>query len=160
MLIHDSGITFSHSKGILITPIGQHWFDVSPGSLDAAEQVVRNAVKLGEELLARGYDLVTGGTDTHCLLVDLRPKDLSGKEAENRLLEVGIVVNKNLIPGDPRPAMETSGLRLGTPAVTTRGMKEGEMTVLADLLDRSLTGGDPGAVGAKVEELAEAFPLP
>ncbi len=131
-----------------------------PEFRDYAARVVSNACRLGTELEARGYDLVTGGTDTHCLLVDLRPKDLSGKEAESRLLEVGIVVNKNLIPGDPRPAMETSGLRLGTPAVTTRGMKEGEMAVLADLIDRTLTGEDREGVAARVRELAEAFPLP
>ncbi len=131
-----------------------------PAFREYAQQVIRNAVRLGEALAGHGYDLVTGGTDTHCLLLDLRPKDLSGKEAEERCLRVGLVVNKNLVPRDPRPAVETSGLRLGTAAVTTRGMKEGEMDLLAELIDRALSGEDEEAVARRVRELAAAFPLP
>ena len=105
---------------------------------------------------------MTGGTDTHLVLVDLRPKDMAGSVAEELCLQAGLVVNKNLIPNDPRKAMETSGLRLGTPAVTTRGMKEEHMVEMADVIDRLLTGGEAEieAAKARILGLAEAFPLP
>ncbi len=131
-----------------------------PEFQDYARQVVVNAKALGDALLGLGYELVTGGTDTHLLTVDLRPKGISGKEAEARCLELGLVINKNLIPKDPRPAMETSGLRLGTPALTTRGFKEEEVREVAELLDRAISGKDREAVRARVRELAEAHPLP
>jgi glycine hydroxymethyltransferase len=126
------------------------------------EQVAANAKALGEAMLGYGYELVTGGTDTHLILVDLRPKGLSGAEVEDRCRAANLVVNKNLIPGDPRPAQETSGLRLGTPAVTTRGMKVEQIQELASCIDRLVSGGDAElpAVSAKIAELAEAYPLP
>jgi len=129
---------------------------------DYQRQVMANCRRLGEQLVERGFELVTGGTDTHLVLVDLRPKGISGKEAEDRCLMAHLVVNKNLIPDDPRPAQETSGLRLGTPAVTTRGMGEAEMDILADCLDRLLSGGEGEVQGAasRVAELASGFPLP
>ena len=133
---------------------------LQPGFQDYAKQVAANAKALGEALLGLGYELVTGGTDTHLLTVDLRPKGLSGKEAEARCLELGLVINKNLIPKDPRPAMETSGLRLGTPALTTRGFKESEIREVAELLDRAISGKDSEQVRRRVLELAEAHPLP
>jgi glycine hydroxymethyltransferase len=109
----------------------------------------------------RGFELVTGGTDTHLILVDLRPKGLSGKEAEALCLRANIVVNKNLIPNDPRPATQTSGLRLGSPAVTTRGMQAADMVELADLMDRLLAGGESEitAVQQRVLALAEQYEL-
>ena len=124
-------------------------------------RVIENARVLGEALVERGLALVTGGTDTHLVLVDLRPKGLSGAEAEARCLDVGLVVNKNLIPNDPRPAMETSGLRLGTPAVTTRGMGTAEMLELADILDRLFSHGDERvSARERIASLAAGFPLP
>jgi glycine hydroxymethyltransferase len=126
------------------------------------QQVLDNARALGEALLGHGFELVTGGTDNHLVMVDLRPKGQSGKEAEALCLRAGLVVNKNLIPGDPRKAMETSGLRLGTAAPTTRGMKEDGMREIASLLDRLISGGDAeiDAVAARIRELAAAHPLP
>ena len=136
---------------------------LQPAFTAYARQVVRNAVVLGEELVERGFRLVSGGTDTHLLLVDLRPKRLSGKVAEAALGRVGITVNKNAIPNDPESPFVTSGIRLGTPALTTRGMGEAEMRAIAGLIDDALSGGDDEAVMARLagetRELAAAFPL-
>ncbi len=126
-------------------------------------QVVRNARALAGALLARGYRLVSGGTDTHLLLVDLSPKDVTGKEAQEALDRAWITVNKNTIPYETRSPMVTSGVRIGTPAVTTRGMKEPEMLQIAGLIDRVLTNlnnaGVESAVRADVQELTSRFPL-
>ena len=102
------------------------------------QQVVDNARALAAALVEKGYRLCSGGTDNHLMLVDLRGRDaeLTGQDAETRLEEAGMIVNKNGIPNDPRPPMVTSGLRLGTPALTTRGLKESEMVQVADWLDR------------------------
>ncbi|SES73176.1 serine hydroxymethyltransferase [Natronincola peptidivorans] len=99
------------------------------------QQVVNNAIKLGEELHKKGFDLISGGTDTHLLLIDLRNKNITGKDAERLLDEVGVTVNKNTIPYDPESPFVTSGIRIGTPAVTSRGMKEEEMVKIADIID-------------------------
>ncbi len=127
------------------------------------EQVVANARVLAEKLTEMGFDLVSGGTDNHLILVDLRSKNISGREAESLLDEVGITVNKNAIPFDPRSAVVTSGIRIGTPTVTSRGMKEKEIEVMAGLINRALEGrGDPvvlADVKRKVKELCSAFPL-
>jgi glycine hydroxymethyltransferase len=136
---------------------------MKPSFKEYARRVVCNAVALGEALAERGYTLVTGGTDTHLLLVDLRGKGLTGKEAETVLGRVGIHVNKNAVPGDPEPPMVTSGIRLGTPALTTRGMAEDEMRIVAELIDSALEArGDElrlEKVSRRVRELAAAFPL-
>jgi glycine hydroxymethyltransferase len=127
-----------------------------------ARQVVANAQALAAALLDRGYDIVSGGTDTHLMLVDLRPKGLTGKEAEAALGRAAITVNKNTIPDDPESPFVTSGIRLGTPAVTTRGMGVPEMVRIAQLLDRALGAADEAtvaAVRAEVLELAADFPL-
>ena len=126
------------------------------------QQVLVNAKRLGEALVERGFDLVTGGTDTHLVLVDLRPKNMAGSEVEELCLQAQLVVNKNLIPNDPRPAVETSGLRLGVPAVTTRGLGEEHMVEIADLLERLIGGGaaEVPSVRERVAALAAAFPLP
>ena len=127
-----------------------------------ARQVVANAQALAAALLDRGYDIVSGGTDTHLMLVDLRPKGLTGKAAEAALGRAAITVNKNTIPDDPASPFVTSGIRLGTPAVTTRGMAVPEMIRIADLVDRALGATGEAAVAAvraEVLELAAVFPL-
>ncbi|WZL75039.1 serine hydroxymethyltransferase [Clostridiaceae bacterium 35-E11] len=97
-------------------------------------QIIRNAAKLAEELTKRGFRLVSGGTDNHLLLLDLRNQEITGKDAEKRLDEAGVTVNKNTIPYDPQSPFVTSGIRIGTPAVTTRGMKEEDMTEIAEII--------------------------
>jgi glycine hydroxymethyltransferase len=133
---------------------------LQPSFADYARQIVLNAVALGDGLRERGFDLVSGGTDTHLLLVDLRNKGLTGKVAEAALDRVGIHVNKNTVPGDPRSPFVTSGIRLGTSALTTRGMGEDEMHRVAGLIDAVLQDGDPPRrVTDEVRELAVGFPL-
>jgi len=128
-----------------------------------AEQVVRNARALGDALIEHGYRLVSGGTDTHLILVDLRPQDITGKAAEEALGRAGIHVNKNTVPGEQRSPFVTSGIRIGTAALTTRGMGVEEMREVADAIDRVLQASDAegviAAVGRRVRELAEGFPL-
>ncbi len=127
------------------------------------EQVVRNARALAEALLARGYRLVSGGTDTHLLLVDLSARDLTGRDAQEALDRAWITVNKNTIPYETKSPMVTSGIRIGTPAVTTRGMKEPEMALIAELIDRVLSNlndaGVEATVRGRVQELTSRFPL-
>jgi glycine hydroxymethyltransferase len=127
------------------------------------EQIVSNAAALAGALLARGHRLVSGGTDTHLILLDLTPRGITGKDAQEALDRAWITVNKNGIPFDTRGPTVTSGIRLGTPAVTTRGMKEGEMAQIAELIDRVLARpGDAAteaAVRAEVAELTARFPL-
>jgi len=126
-------------------------------------QVVRNARALADAMLARGYRLVSGGTDTHLLLVDLTGKGVTGKDAQEALDRAWITVNKNGIPFDTKGPMVTSGIRIGTPAVTTRGMGEAEMVQIAVLMDRVLTnlgnGSVEAAVRGEVQELTGRFPL-
>lgn len=127
------------------------------------EQVVANAAALARGLQKEGFRLVTGGTDNHLLLVDLRNKGITGKEAEAVLDAVGITVNKNAIPFDPQKPLITSGIRLGTPAITTRGMGVAEMETVAALIAEALTYSDDNRrlkqVHSKVQELCSAFPL-
>ena len=104
------------------------------------EQVVQNARALAEALMARGMKLVSGGTDNHLMLMDLSGEDVTGKELEKRLDQAGITCNKNTIPNEPRSPMVTSGIRLGTPAVTTRGMKEDDMEQIAEAVRLVLAG--------------------
>ncbi len=135
---------------------------LTPAFKAYARQVVTNAQTLAAELVARGYAIVSGGTDTHLMLVDLRAKRVTGKEAQELLDRAGITVNKNTIPGDPQTAFVTSGIRIGTPAVTTRGFTEREMRLVAQLIDTVLTQKDAAtAARAKdeVRELTEQFPL-
>jgi glycine hydroxymethyltransferase len=127
-----------------------------------ARQVVENAKALADGLTERGFAIVSGGTDSHLMLVDLRPKDLTGKAAEKILGQAGITVNKNTIPDDPQSPFVTSGIRLGTPAVTTRGMGVAEMRRVAQLIDRALTRSDEetlARVKDEVEQLTSAYPL-
>jgi glycine hydroxymethyltransferase len=127
-----------------------------------ARRVVENAKALAQALIGRGFAIVSGGTDTHLMLVDLRPKNLTGKVAEKTLDQAGITVNKNTIPDDPQSPFVTSGIRLGTPALTTRGMGPGEMERIAELIDRALTRPDEATlarVREEVQELSSTFPL-
>lgn len=129
------------------------------------QRILDNAKALAESLMSRGHNLVSGGTDNHLMLLDLRKRfpNVTGQMAEDWLGFAGIVVNKNMIPFDERKPMETSGLRLGTPALTTRGMGPGEMTRIADMIDRVLSseGGKSAIekVRAEVLELCKQFPL-
>ncbi|HOP55128.1 MAG TPA: serine hydroxymethyltransferase [bacterium] len=123
-------------------------------------QIVKNARILAECLVENGLRLVSGGTDNHLMLVDVRPSGLTGKEAENLLEEIGITVNKNAIPFDPQPPTITSGIRIGTPAVTTRGMKENEMREIGDIISKCLKKEeDKEKLKDRVKALCSAFPL-
>jgi glycine hydroxymethyltransferase len=127
-----------------------------------ARQVVANAKVLAGALVERGFAIVSGGTDTHLMLVDLRPKNLTGKVAEQVLDKAGITVNKNTIPDDPQSPFVTSGIRLGTPALTTRGMGPAEMKRVAELIDIVLTSPDDVTIARvkhQVGELTGKFPL-
>jgi glycine hydroxymethyltransferase len=129
-----------------------------PEFTDYAAQVVKNAAALAEALATRGFRLVSGGTDNHLLLVDLRPFDeeLTGKEAQAVLDDAGITLNKNTIPNDPRSPFVTSGVRIGTPAVTTQGMQEPEMDQIADLIARTLKNrADSETIAAIRAEVAD-----
>ena len=127
-----------------------------------AREVVANAKALADSLIECGFAIVSGGTDTHLMLVDLRPKGLTGKEAEALLGRAGITVNKNTIPDDPQSPFVTSGIRLGTPALTTRGMGTAEFRRIARLIDQVLTQRDDATIArvrGQVEELTSGFPL-
>jgi glycine hydroxymethyltransferase len=127
-----------------------------------AARTVENAKALAGALVDRGFAIVSGGTDTHLMLVDLRAKQLTGKEAEKLLGQAAITVNKNTIPDDPQSPFVTSGIRVGTPALTTRGMGTAEMVSIAELIDTALTGRDEttlARVKRDVETLTSGFPL-
>jgi glycine hydroxymethyltransferase len=127
-----------------------------------ARRIVENAQTLAAGLVERGYAIVSGGTDTHLMLVDLRPKNLTGKAAEKTLGQAGITVNKNTVPNDPQSPFVTSGIRIGTPAATTRGMGPAEMRRVAALIDEALTHPDEATLArirGEVGELTSAFPL-
>jgi glycine hydroxymethyltransferase len=135
----------------------------SPGFKDYCGRIVDNAKTLANALTSRGYDLVSGGTDNHLMLVDLRNKNLTGKAAEQALDRAGITVNKNTVPRETQSPFVTSGIRIGTPAVTTRGMAGAEMSKVAGLIDRVLLAPDDaavtGAVRTEVRALTASFPL-
>src|SRR5574344_1205755 len=138
---------------------------LQPEFKEWAKQVQKNAQVLADELMKRGFSIVSGGTDNHSMLVDLRAKypDLTGTVAENALVAADITVNKNMVPFDTRSAFQTSGIRLGTPAITTRGAKEDLMVLIAELIERVLN--DPlnenviNEVRAEVNETMKAYPL-
>lgn len=136
---------------------------MTPQFSDYAHQIVKNAKALSESFKGRGYRIVAGGTDNHMFLVDMRSKGMTGKDATDILGRAGITVNKNMIPFDTEKPMVTSGIRLGTPALATRGMKESEMEIVAGLIDRIIDSrGREDVVretGLKVRELSRSFPL-
>ena len=127
------------------------------------EQIVANARTLAREFIRQGYRLVAGGTDTHLILLDLTPTGLTGREAEEALDQAGITVNKNSIPFDQRSPRVTSGIRIGTPALTTRGMKEPEMEIIAGLIHQALSATTDAPrlqkLEAQVKELCRSYPL-
>lgn len=135
---------------------------LSPEFKTYQEQVLKNAKALAEGLSSKGINLVSGGTDNHLLLVDVRSRKVTGKEAEHRLDEIGITVNKNAIPFDPESPFITSGIRIGTPATTTRGFKEQEMKEIASLIDVALSDAyeaEKANLKAKVAEICARYPL-
>jgi glycine hydroxymethyltransferase len=136
---------------------------LEPAFTDYCRQVIANAQALAAAMMERGYEIVSGGTDTHLFLVDLRNRGLTGKTAERALDQAGITVNKNTVPGETQSPFVTSGIRIGTPAVTTRGMGESEMRTIAGLIDSVLGAPDDESVTQKVRgevrDLTGGFPL-
>ena len=136
---------------------------LSDGYMDYIVQVVKNAKALAAALVAKGYDIVSGGTDNHCMLIDLRNKGISGKQAENALVLAEITCNKNMVPFDDKSPFVTSGIRLGTAAVTTRGLVEEDMQTVADLIDEVLMNIDNeeiiDGVADRVNEFMSSRPL-
>ena len=128
-----------------------------------SKQIVNNAKMLANEMIKMDYTLISGGTDTHLVLVDLSNIDISGKLAENKLEDAEITVNKNMVPFDKKSPMVTSGIRIGTPAVTTRGMKEKDMVIVAKLIDKVLRNPldekNIMDVKSEVKELCSVFPI-
>lgn len=139
--------------------------NLQPEFTEYAKQVKKNAARLADQLIQKGFNIVSGGTDNHSMLVDLRSKypDLTGKVAENALVAANITVNKNMVPYDTRSASQTSGIRLGTPAITTRGAKEDMMDLIADLIEEVLNAPEDAKVIAnvksKVIETMKNYPL-
>ena len=131
--------------------------------MDYCLQVLKNAKVMAEELTKRGYEIISGGTDNHSMLIDLRSKDITGKEAENLLVRADITVNKNMVPFDDKSPFVTSGIRLGTSAVTTRGLKEADMIAIVELIDEVITNFEDDAtleaVKAKVNTMMQDKPL-
>ncbi|MCP4521059.1 MAG: serine hydroxymethyltransferase [Cytophagales bacterium] len=128
-----------------------------------AKQVIANAQALANAMVAKGYDIISGGTDNHSMLIDLTSKNVTGKQAENALVVADITVNKNMVPFDTRSPFVTSGMRLGTCAITTRGMKEADMIKIAELIDKVITNFEDEAVlletRAEINEWMKNFPL-
>lgn len=123
------------------------------------EQVVKNAAALAKALMARGFDIVSGGTDNHLMLMDLKRLGLTGKEVEKLLDEVHITANKNTVPNDPKSPFVTSGIRLGTPAVTTRGANEADMEIIADAIKAAVLDNDKAKAEQLVKSIVEKYPL-
>jgi glycine hydroxymethyltransferase len=136
---------------------------LSPEFRTYQHQIVANATRMAQRIASAGFRLVSGGTDNHMMLVDVFSRGLTGKVAEAALGRAGITVNKNAIPFDQNPPMTASGIRIGTPAITTRGMGEAEMDVIAGLITRALEAPDDAAIAAavkaEVESLCRKFPL-
>lgn len=132
--------------------------NLEPSWKEYAAQVKKNAAVLADELIQRGFDIVSGGTDNHSMLVDLRSKypDLTGKVAENALVAADITANKNMVPFDSRSAFQTSGIRLGSAAITTRGAKEDMMRLIAELIEEVLNAPEDDKVIASVREKVNA----
>jgi glycine hydroxymethyltransferase len=131
---------------------------LQPEFKDYARKIVENCKALAEGLLEGGINLVSGGTDNHLILVDLKEKGVTGKELEESLESIGVTCNKNMVPNDPEPPTVTSGVRLGTPAMTTRGMGEEEMREIASIIVAT-TRGELDGLRDRVRTLTDAFPL-
>lgn len=137
---------------------------LQPGFKEYQQQVIKNAAALAAAMQSHGYKIASGGTDNHLMLVDLRPQGLDGKIAQETLDQAGITVNKNSIPFDTASPFKPSGIRMGTPAVTTRGMKEDDMKTIAALIHEALTNRDSAEklkdIQRRVREINTRFPLP
>ncbi len=151
----------NHQTAAIAVALGEA---LQPSFKEYGQQIAKNAKKLAAELTARGFNLVTGGTDNHLMVVDLNNKNMSGKEGERALGLAGITVNKNTVPFDPRSPYDPSGIRLGTPALTTRGMKEAEMERVADWIDQAVKAykdeAKLAALHKEITAFAKDFPLP
>lgn len=136
---------------------------LKPEFKEYGQQVIKNASAMAAEFVARGYQIISGGTDNHSMLIDLRSKDITGKEAENTLVKADITVNKNMVPFDDKSPFVTSGIRIGTPAITTRGLKEEDMPTIVALIDEVLMNKDNESkiseIKGKVNELMGGRPL-
>ena len=136
---------------------------LKPQFTDYQQQTIKNAKVLAEEMIGFGYDLISGGTDNHLILIDLTPKGITGRDAEQALGKAGIYVNKNTVPFEKRSAQVTSGLRIGTPALTTRGMKETEIKTISNLINRVLDNLDNVTVledtRSQVADICRGFPI-
>ena len=133
----------------------------TPAFKKYGKQIVKNCKALAEELKKHGFTLVTNGTDNHLILIDLRNKNITGKDAQLRLEESGITINKNSIPFDTNPPFNPSGIRMGTPAITTRGMKESDMKKIAGWINQVIS--DPKSVSRvrkEIKNFCKKFPLP
>jgi len=128
-----------------------------------ARQIIRNAQALAKRMISLGYDIISGGTDNHLMLADLRNKGITGKAAQEALDEAGITVNKNAVPFDDKSPLITSGIRIGTPALTTRGMKENEMELIGEMINEVLTNIESKEISQsvmkRIEQLCSRFPL-
>jgi glycine hydroxymethyltransferase len=120
-------------------------------------QVKQNAATMAKAFVSKGYNIISGGTDNHCMLIDLRNKDVSGKDAEQALVKADITVNKNMVPFDTRSPFVTSGIRIGTAAVTTRGLKEHDMVAIVDLIDEVITNYQDDTVIEGVRDKVNAM---
>lgn len=131
--------------------------------MEYAVQLAKNASQLASSLVAKGYDIISGGTDNHCILIDLRNKDITGKKAEAALGEADITVNKNMVPFDTQSPFITSGIRIGTPAITSRGLKEEDMDKVAELIDRVISNSEDeekiNEVRKEVNQMMEKYPI-
>ena len=136
---------------------------LTDGYTTYCEQVISNAQAMADSFLEKGYDIISKGTDNHCMLIDMRSKGLTGKQAEEALVKAEITLNKNMVPFDDQSPFVTSGIRIGTPAVTTRGLKENHMVDIVNMIDEILVDHENEsiieAVGKKVNELMTEFPL-
>ena len=134
---------------------------LKPEFKEYQKQIVKNAKVLSKELLKLGFDLVSGGTDNHLILMDLRSKNITGKELETRLDNVGITVNKNAVPFDTEKPTITSGIRVGTPAVTTRGFKEEDMIEIAKLINMTVENYEDkqDEIKSRVAKICKKYPL-
>jgi glycine hydroxymethyltransferase len=137
--------------------------NLSPDFAIYAQQVVANAQAMAKSFVARGYEIISGGTSNHLLLIDLRNKNISGKKAEQVLGRAAITLNKNMVPFDDKSAFVTSGIRVGTPAITTRGMKAEHMENVVALIDEALTHADDekmiASIQKRVKDFMYEFPL-
>jgi len=137
---------------------------LKPEFIEYSKQVIKNAQAMAAEFMSRGYKIVSGGTDNHLMVIDLSTKGLVGKEAEKVLEKIGISISRSTIPNDPNPPMNPSGIRVGTPAVTTRGLKENEMKMIVEYIDAALQRKEDenklSELKEKVKTLCEKFPIP